>query len=128
LNLPDEPLGSQNLHAALQALIVGQYVPLHPACDRANQYVYRSTLNAAAAAEIEQARCFFVVERCEWFVWKSSQRGAQFLKLSQVLNAGENFLPDRANDGYAAILNGFLERCKGELLIAGHRGPVLAPQ
>jgi hypothetical protein len=93
-----QSLGPQNLDAPHQALIVGQYSRLHLDRDCTNQNVSRSTFEAAAAAEIVQARGLFVMERCEPFIPESIKRSLQFLELNLILNAGEDFLPDRTNN------------------------------
>jgi hypothetical protein len=125
--LSHEPLCSQNSNAALEAPVAGQNGPLHPDCDRANQYVRRSALHTAAAAEIIEACGLLVMESREWFIRERLKCESQFLKLNPIFNAGEDLLADRANDGDAAILDCLDQRCEHQLLVAAHYNSLPAP-
>jgi hypothetical protein len=96
--------------------------------DYTDQHVRRSALDSTATAKVVQARGFLVMECCEWFIPEGLERGPQFMKMSQILNAGKNFLPDWANDSYPAILDCFRKRSEHELLFAAQGSPVPAPQ
>lgn len=127
-NLLDEALGLQDFNAALEAVVIGQDGPVLFGGDCASQSVGRSALDAAAPAYFEQVRCLFAVDCGELFVRKRLERGSQIVELSQVLDSGQNLLPDWADDGNLTVLNRFRERCAHRLLIVAQAGLALPPQ
>jgi hypothetical protein len=124
----EQALVPQNFDAAFQAFVPGQDAPALFGGNGAEQHIDRSTLDAPASASIEQARCLLVMRRCDGLVRKGLEGAPQLFKLSGILDAGENFLPDGADHGYATVLDRFPERCQQELIVAAQVRPVSAPE
>jgi len=126
--LAQETLGAENLYAALETLIVCKDVVAHLDSNSADQDIGCAALDAAAAAEIEQARGFFEMVGRESFIGKRGKRVPQFLKLGLGLDARENLLPNGTDESDSTVPDCFFERCKDELLITAESGPCPAPQ
>jgi hypothetical protein len=109
-------------------LVGGQDCALHLHGSRTDQNVCGSALDTAAAAEVEQAGGFLVMERCERFILEGLERSPQFVELSLIFDAGQNFLPDGAKDGYPPVLYGFGKRSDHKLLVTAHRDRFPSPQ
>jgi len=68
------------------------------------------------------------MEGCERFILEGFERCSELVKLSLDFDAGQDFLPDWADDYDPAILNCFFKGREDELLFSADGSPAPPPQ
>jgi hypothetical protein len=103
--------------ALLQDPVTGQNLESlsHGYCAQEN--VHRTALDPMLPAQIEQARRFHVIAGCDFFIAEWVKKLLRLRELRLIPDAGQYLLPDGADDGCAAVLNGFTELCEHLLLV-----------
>jgi hypothetical protein len=107
---------SQNFNTPIQSNIGGQYVALQSERNRTNENVHCAALYTAIPAQVEKPRSLDVIFGRDFLIAKRIEQFSRLGEHCPVPDAGQYFLPNRANNGSTPALNGLPELREHPLL------------